>query len=247
MNHLYCSLLCIVAVCLFFVGCGDTGQAPIRVPIEAVGVEGAASFLSADGWQVQLTQARVGLGPIYFCATQAASADLCPAAVAEFAGSGVVDALSGAVQPLGVLEGFEGEVRSATYDFAYPWLLTQNQPTPLPSAPEGHSAYFEGEATKDGRRVRFVAGVDAKPQLQGLRVVQGARTQTKLSASGSITLQIHVDVSAWWRSVDFDALAEDAELAGGDVFVLEPDSRAINAVITGMTAISQPHFVWMTN
>ncbi len=151
------------------------------------------------------------------------------------------------VQPLGVLHGFEGEVRSATYDFAYPWLLTQNQPTPAASAPNGHSAYFEGEATKDGRTVRFMAGVDAKPQLQGLRVVQGARTQTKLSADQSMQLQIRVDVSAWWKNVDFDALAAEAELAGTDILILEADSRAINAVVTGMTAISPPSFVWTTN
>src|SRR5262245_36883458 len=104
-------------------GCGSTGQESVSYPI--VGRGQAAEPFLVDGWEVTLTSARVGVGPIYFCATEGASSELCPIALGEFADAAVIDALDPTPRTLGRIDGFVGEIRSATYDFAYSWFNTQ--------------------------------------------------------------------------------------------------------------------------
>jgi hypothetical protein len=222
---------------LLCVGCGSTGQREVSYPLFASG-QAPAPFRAGD-WEVTLEVARVGFGPAYFCATAAASSDLCPAAVAEFAQSAEFDALSPTPQQLGSIEGVSGTIRSATYDYAYTWLTTQRSPRPTAAAPRGHSAHFEGRATRGARTIRFVADVDVLPQTQGTRVVQGARAEADVQDS-NVRLDLRVDAAAWWRNVDFEELAQSDR----DIVVVPPTSRAYSAVVIAMTATATPVLEW---
>lgn len=216
---------------------GATGQRELQYPVLAVGE--APEAFDAGGWQVTLSRADVGFGPAYFCATAAASSDLCSTAVSQFAKSATIDGLSAELQPLGEGDGQTGTVRSATYDFAYTWFATQQRPTPAAGAPMGHSAHFAGEAVKGSRTVRFEALVDITPQVQGARSVQGAGVEATLDRDD---LQLVIDVcpSNWWRDVDFDAVAQSGEPS----VRIAPGSRAYESVVLAMTANHRPSFSW---
>jgi hypothetical protein len=194
---------------------------------------------NAGGWEVMLTTAQVGFGPAYFCATAAASSDLCPTAVSQFARSATINGLDAAPQELGEADGETGTVRSATYDFAFTWFATQRQATPATGAPQGHSAYFEGQATNGTRTIRFVAAIDIAPRFQGTRSVQGAPVDATLE-SEAIQLEVGVRPSSWWQGVDFEALSQSTE----DPIQVSPGSRAYEAVVLAMTANARPSLTW---
>lgn len=216
---------------------GATGQRDVVYPVLGRG-EAAAAF-DARGWQVTLSRADVGIGPVYFCATAAASSDLCSTAVSQFAKSATVDGLSAELQPLGEGDGQSGTVRSATYDFAYTWFPTQQRPTPAAGAPMGHSAHFVGQAVNGARTVAFEALVDVTPQVQGARSVQGAPVEATLDRD-DLQLVIDVRPSDWWRDVDFDDVAQ-----GGEPSVrISAGSRAYESVVLAMTANRRPTFTW---
>ncbi len=217
--------------------CGSTGQEEVRHPLFAHGTM-PAPFM-AGAWEVTLDVARVDIGPVYFCATEAASSDLCPAAVAEFAASGLVDALDPSSQRLGEVVGFSGTVRSATWDYGFNWFTTQRAARPTATSPGGHSAHFEGRATRDGRTVRFVSDVDVRPMIQGSRAVQGARVNGTLRAA-TARLDLAFDARRWWSGVDFDEVAA----IEGDPAVVPATSRAHNAVVIAMTTTGAPSFTW---
>lgn len=219
--------------------CGSTGQDEISYPIYGAGR--APQAFSAGEWQVTLDVARVGFGPLYLCATAAASSSLCPAAVAEWTSAAEIDALDPMPQQLGAVTGVTGALRSATYDFAITWLATQQAATPTAGAPGGHSARFEGQATRGATTLRFVADVDVAPQIRDSRAVQGARVIADI-VDENVRLDVGADPAAWWRSVDFAEL----EGLGGDPVVVPTGSRAMNALVIGMTATSPPTFAWTT-
>lgn len=217
-------------------GCGSAGASEVRYLVVA---EGAASppFAAGD-WMVTLDVARVSLGPIYFCATAAASSSLCPAAVQEFAGVAEFDALRPAAQPLGFVTGAPGSIRSASYDLGITWFTTQRTATPA-AASAGRSAHFEGHATLGSRTLRFVCDVRATPMIQGAQVVQGARVSADVTGS-NVRLVVRADPAAWWTAVDLSEL----EAQVGDPVVIPPSSRIHNAVVVAMTAGAPLRFEW---
>jgi len=226
-----------LCVLLFLAACGGTtGQRELRYPVVAVGETGP---FAVGGWQVTLTRAQVGFGPAYFCATSAASSELCPTAITQFARTATVNALDPAEQALGEADGEMGTVRSATYDFAYTWFPTQRQPTPAAGAPDGHSAVFEGQATQGAVTVRFLTELDVVPRIQGTRAVEGARASAELTTS-DVQRRISMKPSLWFRGVDFDELA----LSPSDPVRLAPGTRAYGALILAMTATGAPTFTW---
>jgi hypothetical protein len=159
--------------------------------------------------------------------------------VAELAASAAVDALDATPQRLGEVFGVTGEIRSATYDYAITWFPTQLQPTPTAAAPGGHSARFEGRATRGATTFRFVADVDVLPILRGSRAVQGARVTAQIRGA-NLRVDVRLDPSAWFRAVDFEELSRQ----GVDPVAIRPGSAAHNALVIGMTASALPTFEW---
>ncbi len=220
-------------------GCGDTGQGSIEHPAVAIGT--AARAIEVGDYRVQLDVARVGFGPVTFCASRAPSDDLCSAAVAELAHVAPIDALSPLPQPLGRVQGFVGSVRSAGFGYGITWLNTQSAPTPAAAAPERHSAHLEGTATNKTTMAsfRFVADVDVLPLNQG----QHAVTALGLNASideKTTRLEVQFDPSLWVTQIDFAELAA----SGAATVTIEAQSRAANALNVGMTSLGLPRFTF---
>jgi hypothetical protein len=221
-------------------GCLPSNQRLVTYPMSGQG-SGDITVDARNGWRVTLDEARVSVGPIYFCATAAASPDLCPSAQAEVTQAVTLDALRPTPQFLAQVRGLTGTIKSAQYDFGIAWLETEGAARPLSGAVEGHSARFRGVATRDGRTLHFTADVDVVPQRQGTHVVQGARTSADVQ-NDEVELVVEMDPAAWWRGVDFDEFASSAT----DDITLTSDSRAVNALIVGMTASAVPTFRWST-
>lgn len=236
--HRIASAALTLYVALSTVGCGDTGQSFLSVPVRTTGAS-AATF-DVDGRTVSLTRAEVGFGPAYFCATAAASSDLCPAAMLELRAAVRVDVLGAEPRSMPALEGVTGTVRSASFDYGVTWLAVEQEPTGHVAELGDVAARFEGTYEgADGTARSFRADVHLAPQLRGTQSVQGARTEATLDDRGA-TLTIAFDPVSWWRGVDFTELDELV----GDPVLVPLDSRAHNALVVGMTATAQPTFLW---
>lgn len=225
------------ALALAASGCGTTGRELVSYPASGHGTA-AAEFDAGDA-RVTLEVAQVALGPIYFCATAAASADLCSVAVQELTSTATLDALDPGPQPLGNVEGVSGSIRSLTFDYGISWFNTQTTPVAAAAAVGGHSAHFEGLATRGGTSRRFVADVDVVPQFRGSRAVQALRVTADVPDADA-RLDVTVDSAAWWAGVDFGPLWDAAE----EPIVIAPGSAAHNALVVAMTATIPPTFIW---
>ncbi len=217
--------------------CGDTGQVDVIYPIVATTLN--VGTFEVDGWTIVLDEAVVAFGPLYLCATRAASASLCPAAVAEWREVATVDLLARAPVPLGEVVGVSGSVGSATWDYGIRWPTTQGSPVVTEAAPNGHSAVFAGRAELGNTAFDFTLDIDVVPALRGSLAVQGVPAEATIEDSGWV-LEVEFDLAAWWQGVDFDALAERGEA----MLVLAPDGRDANAVIIAMTANARPVLRW---
>ena len=228
----------LVITALLALGCSGPGSSRLSIPISAIGTP--ARPVTVSGFTVTLTVARVGFGPLTFCASRAASPELCPNALAEWAATASIDALSPTPQPLGQVDGFTGTARSVGFAYAIPWLATEKAPTPKSGAPGGHSAHLEGTATRvaDGRVVRFVADLDVRPLVQAEPAVSQSGFTEELDPSVR-RLDVRFDPTTWLAQIDFDQLAA----SGTDVVVM-PGSQANNALIVGMSDLGLPSFTW---
>lgn len=211
-------------------GCGRTGQDRVTFPIHGAGT-GEASF-EVGGWSVTLEQADVGFGPIYFCATRFADADVCTTAQAEWLGTAPVDALDPSPEMLGDAQAITETVRSAMFDYGRSWLLTERAPRANEGAPGGRSAVMVVRAERGDERLEVRASIDVDPGAAGASAVIGARTEPH-AITGDEALTVRFDPAAWWRRVDFDRLA--AEDDGDGVVELAPGDRAYDALLIAMT------------
>ena len=162
------------ACALVLSSCDETGRSFVSLPMFAER-EGDTSF-EVDGFEIVLSRAEVAVGPIYFCATAAADADLCPVAVAELREIAVVDLLDDGVQVIGTAAATTGTFRSATLDYGRPFLLSDNEPERGPRALDGHSAVLEGAACRDDLILYFAANVDIKGREPGDAALPGLDT-----------------------------------------------------------------------
>lgn len=219
--------------------CGDTGQPRIRQP--AVGVGTAARDVEVGDYRVKLSVARIGFGPVVFCASRAASEELCPAALAEVAQVASIDALSPAQQPLGFVNGFVGTARSARFGYGITWLNTETKPQPKAAAPNGHSAHLEGQATHKttGASFQFVVDVDVAPINRGADAVSISNIDSTIDEA-TTRLQVSLDPNAWITQIDFAELAS----SGSTMVKIASDGRAANAVVVGMTSLAPPVFTF---
>ncbi|MCA9582348.1 MAG: hypothetical protein KC416_11175 [Myxococcales bacterium] len=222
------------------VTCGHTGQEFVEFDLRTRGTDNAT--FEAGAWTVTLTRAEVALGPIYFCATSAADAELCPSAVAEFVEVAPINGIEGSPDDAGRVFGVTGTVGSVTLDYGLPWLLTTDGPVPQEGAPGGHSAQFEGTASRDGATFLFAMDVDVTAANRGDIALPGIRTDHVIDTrTEAVTFSI--DPTAWWANVDFEVVYADIEDPAVPI-VLDEESTAYGTVILGMTTGKVPSLEW---
>ena len=226
-----------VTAALLATGCVDTGQSLVAYPAHGRGT--GSSAVTVGGWQVELDAAQLSFGPVYFCATRAASTELCPAAVNESITVHTVDLLDGGSQPLGEVVGVTGYVGSATYDYGITWLPTESQPMAKEGSASGHSLVLEGSATAGDRRVNFVARVNMVPGRRGGQVVEGHPLDEVISEDVE-RLAVEIDGDRWVQAMDFDEL----EATGDDPVVVVPGMRSYEALVIAATVNHKPTFTW---
>lgn len=261
-------VLAIATLCALSASCGQTGGSYVEVPFRGQGT--APETFTKDGWEVTLSEATVGFGPIYFCATDSALSSRCEVAVLEYLEGTTLDGLEPAQQPIGSLFGTTGTVRTAFFDYGIVWLLTNPLPEALagvpggpavvrfesPSyVPDGHSARFSGNATcVEGPATccpdedvcpsayAFEANVDVLVVNPGTPAVNGIRTFQEITAAPR-TLTVAFDPNAWWQSVDFGRLAQLDD--GSGQVVLGPGDPDYSALVISMTTNDPPSFTWL--
>lgn len=254
---------------LLAASCGQTPGAFVEIPFEGQGT--AAETFTKDGWEVTLTEATLGFGSIFFCATQSALPSRCEAAVLEYLDGVTLDGLDASPQPIGLLYGTTGTVRTAFFDYGIVWLLTKPLPEALAGVPEGpavvrfesssyvpkgHSAQFAGsakcvegpticcpDASECPSSYDFEANVDVLVVNPGTPAVNGVRTSEEITTDPRV-LTVTFDPSAWWQSVDFGRLASLDD--GSGRVVLGPEDSDYSALVISMTANELPAFTWST-
>ncbi len=222
---------------LLLAACANVGQEHLALNLAVRGTQ--QTSLEVNGAVFTLTRAQVAVGPLYFCAADAADTELCETALAELTRAVVIDALAPASETGLELPGTTGVVNSVLYDYGVVWLLTQSMPAPLMGVE--HSAILEGTVARDGRELAFVALIDVLPIGPGATAVHGQRTRQDLKDGGLLTLA--VDPYLWLRPVDVDALfALDAE--GSGKIVIARGSQAYEAILQGMQNRAPVQFEW---
>lgn len=260
-------LACLAMIGSLVAGCGDTGGAFAEAALRARGT--AARTFAKGGWEISLSEATLGFGPIFFCATESALSSRCEVAIVERTEGVTLDGLDPTEQPIGSLSGTTGTVRTAFFDYGITWLLTKPLPEALPEVPEGpavvrsnaanyvpkgHSAQFRGTATcVDGpasccpdavtcpESYAFEANVDVLVVNPGTPAVNGVRTFQQITTD-PLALTITFDPNAWWQAVDFARLAELDD--GSGQVLLGPEDPDYSALVIAMTANALPIFTW---
>jgi len=260
-------LFWIAAISALAAGCGQTGGTFVEIPFRAQGTE-PQTFVK-DGWEVTLSQATLGFGAIYFCATDSALSSRCEVAILEYTEGLTLNGLDPTEQSIGSLFGTTGTVRTAFFDYGVVWLLTEPLPEALagvpggpavvrfesPSyVPEGHSGRFSGSATciEDASiccpdaltcpsSYAFEANVDVLVVNPGTPAVNGARTTQEITTA-PLALTITFDPNTWWQAVDFRRLATLDD--GSGPVVISPEDPDYSALVISMTANALPTFVW---
>lgn len=220
---------------LGLVACGTTGAEPFAYPVSARG-PGPAAFMVGE-WEVTLTRADVAIGPVYLCATAAASPELCHVAVGEFTDVAVVDTLATKAQALGEVEARAGDVRSAMLDYGISWFTTQTGPEAL--AELEHSARLIGTAVRGDVTLRFDATIDVPPAMRGSPALVGLHAVTDAPGPDS-SLELELDPRGWFAGLDLDALAaiaSDHTIVPGD---------AAHATLAFAMTTQPPTFRWST-
>jgi len=232
--------IALFALPLFVASCGDMGREPAVVSLEARG-HATATFVDGS-YTITLHRADVAFGPAYFCATAATSTELCETAVLETLSAHPIDALDGAIQPLGELRGVTGEIRSIQYDLGLAFLLAAPKPTALSDSIDGHSVVLEGTATDGVTTFDFAVDVDVTAELSGTTAFVGTRTNAAIPARGA-TLTLDVDATPWLVGLDWAGLASVPHAPGAPVVVM-PGTADYDAILRGITANAPVEFVW---
>jgi hypothetical protein len=232
------SLSSLFLFALSLVACGDTGQQRVSYPIVARGID-AAPFQAGD-WTVTLDDAQLLFGPVFFCASLIAAADLCPTAQAEFAAVSVVDLLDPNEQRIGEVNGLDGTINSLIFDYGVTWFVSEERPQLVSDALGEQSAIFSGTATHpDGRSLQFDASLLIAPTIRGGFAAQIGGTRVEI-ISDEVQLDVSFDVASWWSLIDFDVLAA----SGQTRITIAPGSTAHNSLLLSMTANETPLFSW---
>ncbi len=244
----YLILLTFFVSSLVFAGCDDsstTGQALVAYTMYGTGT-GTTDFVSGDGWDIHLDEARLAFGPVEFCAHVPTfeikdSMTGCGVVMGQLSVAGVIDALDVQEQELGTVQGIEGQIHSVSYDMGVSWPSTQASPKTVTDALDGFSVRVSGTATKDGSEVPFVFEVTVTPPNQGLFAVRG------IPADGSVTQEtssvvVSTDPVQWLRYVDWQKVKDMYD--GTTPVTCSEGSTLYNSVYYGITVGRPVNFEW---
>jgi len=219
--------LCAIASALslgFAAACNPTGGVPIELALSFEGI-GPRTFVTSSGWEVELTEARAIVGPIYAYAPRDEMAALVRALApsralahgghspldghlvrAELLEPRVIDALDANASEVALLSGFAGPIDALTIVLAPPEgeLAAPNGPT------RGHHVFVAGTASRDGVEVAFDGGLDLEDER--LRRVDGVFAEGVLGEGSRLI--VGADARAWLLEADFTdggAIAEGTQ------------------------------------
>jgi hypothetical protein len=233
----------VIAVMLFsLAGCvPDTSREPVTVGVLTHGVD--ATTATVGDFTVTLLDARVVVGPLYFCAAAHASDELCTTARLELLEPVVVDLLDASPRDGGLAHGTTGRVSSAQFDLGRSFSHTSSSPMPLSTALGGHSAVFTFEVEGPVNQFTVELGLDLDPPRAGSTLVMGARTSFEVTRdTESVTLTFDP-----WRIIDsIDLALLEASVADGEWIRPQSGEQAYEAVAVRLMEGQVPSFTWST-
>lgn len=230
----------VVAASALAAACAPEGIDPVTFPAEARSA--VASEVEADGVTVRLHEARVAFGPAVFCAAASGSATLCETAVCELRQTTEIDLLRSGATPLGAVRGFEGEIRSASFDYGVHWFLTETDARAAADAPDGHSLVITGEMRRGEQSASFRARVTAAPPYRGQRVVSTLPVAASIDQTTN-KLEVGFDVATWLEPVNWAGLLESAATSPNVPIEITAGTEAHDALLIAMTT-RPPSFDW---
>jgi len=206
------------------------------------------SFTNARGWAVELSEAKVALGPVYlYSAAPLATwfdhllgvrvAHACPAhaqydrgtVLGEVLSQYVVDLTTGEVASTGLSAGEAGFCQMFEVHLHPPGDLPAGSPGPELDSLNGNTAWIAGTASKEGDVIEFAGGLTI-PDEGTMRIVESIPASVDIAEqSGRAVVQVFVD--QWLANVDFSTLPEDPN---GGPRAFDPDSQAYTAWMTGI-------------
>lgn len=236
---------------LLATGCTDTGVDATEVPLFVHGTAIEAP-ITVDGWQVELTNARLAFGPLYLCkGTQAG--ELCDTALLEWLDATEIDLLDEEPRWVGSLSGATGTARSWMYDLGITSIYTESDPITLPAAQSlgGNSVLLEGIATDGDRSIPFRAAI---PVQQGAETEAGIPVVRKSPGEAfehevdvdEEGLWIAFDAAPWLSQVDFGSMSAPpvSQTNTTPVVIIEPDTQPYRALRNAVLSGERPAFRW---
>lgn len=230
------------SVALLAMACGETEGQVVTIDVALETADSPASFTANTGWEVRLDEARIALGPLFAFAPRLEGGTMAtlrtflfPVARAhggtdplngrrvraEWLSQVAFDATPGAdAVVLGTIEAESGRVDAV--------MVTLDPPDPAnAAATHDHHLWARGEATKDGRTIRFEGGLDIPDE--GLsRRVEDIPIDAFLDQGGRWTISVRPE--EWFQDADFDRLTQ--QNAEG-VYLITPESQVRSAWFLG--------------
>lgn len=240
---------CAAGLCGAGLGCADTQQDRVVVPLQVMGTGVPARFETSRGVSVALDRADLAFGPFYLCASTEAG-ESCETARAEWLESAVIDTLDPTPRDVGELSAVNGPYRSFMYDLGIASLLTQNDAVVLDAAEQlgDVSVVLEGRVDLGSGDVPFSIALPiarTKDNERGVPVVRvRASTSTRHAITSADTaLSVRFDPRPWITGIDFANVCSDADAC----IDLAPESQAARAVRNALTAGAPPELTWNPN
>jgi len=238
-----------ILACLLMVGCAETGQDDIEVPLYLAGTDVSEPFAADDGTLVSIDRADLAFGPLYLCAGSRAG-ELCETARLEWIESAVVHTPDALPFQAGMLSGTSGPVRSWMYDLGLSSLLTQEAPLVLAAAQEldGVSLHVEGRAEFETGVVGFVADIAIQQEEEtelGVPVVGRSTTDTfdHDVQPGERGLLVRFDPRPWFSGIAYSVLC-DPSVGCAEPTRIEAGSQAYRSIRNAILAEARPSFEW---
>lgn len=209
-------------MCLFYLGCEQSIQEPINLPVFVKGTNVAQTIPTNNTTEITLDRADLAFGPLYLCAGVNAG-DLCDVARLEWLDSVIVNTLDSQAKQIGDLQGLTGLVLSWMYDLGISSQLTRSEPFILAAAQEldGHSLVIEGRAQVEDIQIPFSISMSLKQNDDtelGVPIIRKSlsdRFQKEVSSNDQ-SLTIQFNPSVWVNRLDFNKYIERKScFAGG--------------------------------